>query len=87
MGGGGGGTQLRDRKISKCVFACVCVCVCVSMAPGVSEFYPTVRENVSDFESFVPCRQSLGVVSLRVFVCVCVCVCVCLPAIPVGFSH
>ena len=77
---GGGGTQLRDIKISKCVFAvCVCVCVCVSMAPGVSEFYPTVRENVSDFESFVPCRRSLGVVSLRV--CVCVCVCVCLPSL------
>lgn len=57
----------------------VCV-VCTRMAWGVSEFYPTVRENVSDFYSFVPCRR---VLSLRLSVCVYVC----LPAIPVGFSY
>lgn len=49
----------------------MCV-VCVSIARGVSEFYPTVRENVSDFGSFVPCRRVLSLclsVRVRVFAC------------------
>ena len=68
---------------TKCAFVTEMLCdrgrsrlyVCVRMARGVSEFYPTVRENVSDLDSFVPCR------------CVCSYSCECLPAIPVGFSY
>lgn len=51
--------------------------VCVSVARGVSEFYPTVRENVSDFDSFVPRRRAL---SLRLSMYVRG-VCVCLPSL------
>lgn len=63
---------MTDEELKR-VHVCV---VCVSMARGVSEFYPTVRENVSDFDSFVPCRR---VLSLRLSVCVCVCVFACHP--------
>lgn len=33
---------------------------CAGVAGGVSEFYPAVRENVSDFDSFVPRRRVLS---------------------------
>lgn len=62
----------RRRKFSPPVRAGVCV----SVARGVSEFYPTVRENVSDFDSFVPRRRAL---SLRLSMYVRVCVFVCRP--------
>lgn len=63
-------------------FLCACALACARVARGVSEFYPTVRENVSDFDSFVPRRR---VLSLRLSVYVRACVC--LSAIPVSFSY
>lgn len=48
-----------------CACVCACVLACARVARGVSEFYPTVRENVSDFDSFVPRRR---VLSLRLSV-------------------
>lgn len=60
---------LRERA-SACAYARA------NVARGVCEFYPTVRENVSDFDSFVPRRRIL---SLRLSMYVCACVFVCHP--------
>lgn len=70
--------KLRDRK--RRILCARVRRACARMARGLGEFYPTVRENVSDFYSFVPCRSALSL-------CLSVCVCVCLPAIPVSFSY